>query len=207
MPRVGILVECGPDGLEAVVCPRICALLQEATGVEIEPFVVPMDNKKRLIEECGTVTRNLFRVGCDRVVLLWDEHPAWPNKKDPLCWHHDCVRVKAELQQAGVGERAVYLVCIERAFESWLLYDHYLLSALLSTDSHPVPARKLRQRNPDRIDDPKGRIMSVFKQHGRIYVDLVVARRIAAALNSLDRLKRCDSFSRFAEKVTGVRIR
>jgi hypothetical protein len=207
MPRVGILVECGRDGLEAVVCPRICVLLQEASGVEIEPLIVPMDNKKRLIEECGTVTRNLFVAGCDRVVLLWDEHPAWPNKNEPPCRRHVCERVKAELQQAGVGECAVYLVCVGRTFETWLLHDHHLLSALLSTDSHPVPARKLKQRNPERVDDPKGRMISVFKQHGRTYVDLVVARRIATALNSLDRLKRCDSFSRFAEKVSGVRIR
>jgi hypothetical protein len=28
-PRVGILLECGPDGLEVHVCRRICALLRD----------------------------------------------------------------------------------------------------------------------------------------------------------------------------------
>ncbi len=54
MPRVGILVECGPDGLEVHVCRKICALLQRETGIEIEPTIIPMGNKLALIEDCGT---------------------------------------------------------------------------------------------------------------------------------------------------------
>jgi hypothetical protein len=75
MPRVGILVECGPDGLEVNVCGKICALLQRDTGIVVEPTIVPMGNKLRLIEDCGTATRVLFNQGCERVVILWDERP------------------------------------------------------------------------------------------------------------------------------------
>jgi hypothetical protein len=60
MPRVGILVECSPDGLEFHVCRKICALLQRDTGVVIEPDIVPMGNKLRLIEDCAVTTQALF---------------------------------------------------------------------------------------------------------------------------------------------------
>jgi hypothetical protein len=43
-PRIGILVECSRQGLEAVVCRRLCALLREHTGLEFEDDIVPMDN-------------------------------------------------------------------------------------------------------------------------------------------------------------------
>jgi hypothetical protein len=59
MPRVGILVECGPDGLEVHVCGKICALLQQRTGIVIEHTVVPMDNTTGLREGSGGATQNL----------------------------------------------------------------------------------------------------------------------------------------------------
>jgi len=202
MPRVGILVECGRDGLEAQVCPKICTLLQQETGIEIEPRIIPMVNKPRLLEECGAVTRNLLLDGCERVIILWDERPAWPDKREPLCWHNDRTKILGELQQANVAHRPVFLVCIEREFESWLLYDHQMLSDLLSTDVRPV--RIGSQANPDRIPNPKGRMMSFFREHRNwSYGDVVYARRIAETLNSLKRLKKCKTFRRFAENVVG----
>ena len=132
MPRVGILVECGPEGLEFHVCRKICALLQRDTRIVIEPEIIPMGNKLRLIEDCAATTRSLFNRGCERVVILWDERPAWPEMKEPLCWHHERARILEGLQRANLANRPVSLVCIEREFESWLLHDHQLLSALLS---------------------------------------------------------------------------
>ena len=204
MARVGILVECGRDGLEVHVCRKMCVLFNEQLGVEIEPVIVPMDNKTRLLEECGTVTRNLFNDGCDRVVILWDERPAWPDMRDSLCWHNDREKIMAELTQAGIDDQPVYLVCIEREFESWLLFDNLMLSNILSTPAHPV--RLGRQKSPDRVSNPKGRMMTIFKQHGKRYVDTIYARRFANALTTLNRLRRCPTFCRFAEKVTGREI-
>ena len=60
-PRVGILVECGRQGLEAVVCLRLCALLREHTGVDFEEEIVPMDNKRNLIQACGDVHGHALR--------------------------------------------------------------------------------------------------------------------------------------------------
>jgi len=203
--KVGILVECGRQGLEDVVCRRICALLNEHLGVDFEIDIVPMDNKARLIQDCGAATALLFDGGCDRVVILWDERPAWPKTGERLCWHNDRQDVLASLAQAQVANRPVHLVCIEREFESWLLFDERMLSCVLSTDAHPI--RVGRQRNPHRMPNPKGRMTSLFRQHrGWRYVDVQHAAAFARCLQNLARLRRCATFRRFAEKVTGRAI-
>ncbi len=200
--KVGILVECGPQGLEAVVCRRLCELLRASTGIDFQFDIVPMDNKARLITDCGTAAARLFDDGCDRVVVLWDERPAWPNTGERLCWHNDRRDALRSIQQAGVGHRSVHLVCIEREFESWLLFDHGMLSKVLSTDAHPVRIR--RQRDPDRMQNPKSVMTRLFKQHrGLKYVDVEWARRFAQSLQDLTQLRRCSIFRRFAERVTG----
>ena len=51
--KVGILVECGREGLEDVLVRRICDLLSEHTGEPTEIDIVPMDNKELLIRDCG----------------------------------------------------------------------------------------------------------------------------------------------------------
>jgi hypothetical protein len=204
--KVGILVECGRQGLEDVVCRRICVLLRERTGVDFEIDIVPMDDKPNLIRNCGAATARLFEDGCDRVVILWDERPAWPKKGDPLCWHNDRTDVLTSLRQAQMGpNRSVHLVCIEREFESWLLFDERMLSCVLSTETHAV--RIDPQRNPDRMKNPKGRMTSLFRQHrGWRYVDVQHAPDFARCLENLTRLRRCATFRRFAVRVTGKEL-
>jgi hypothetical protein len=203
--KVGILVECGRHGLEDVVCRRLCELLRGLTAVDLEIDIVPMDNKQHLIQECGTATARLFDDGCDRVVILWDERPAWPKKDDPLCWHNDRQDALTSLPQAQVDRRSVHLVCIEREFESWLLFDERMLSRVFSTDAHPV--RVPRQHNPDRMKNPKGAMTSLFRRHrGWQYVDIKYAAVFARSLQDLARMRRCATFRRFAERVTGQEI-
>lgn len=202
MARVGILVECGPDGLEFHVCRKICALIARENGIVIEPEIIPMTNKLLLIERCADTVRTLFfKQKCERVVILWDERPAWPDRDERLCWHRERVRILESLRAAKLHNRPISLVCIEREFESWLLHDHALLSVLLSRETRPV--RVPRQKKPDRINNPKGRMMTLFREHGATYVDVQNARRIAEELESLDRLRRCPTFRRFAERVVG----
>ena len=78
VPRVGILVECGPEGLEIHLCSRICALLRDNHGAAFTELIQPMDNKERLLEEGATTAARLMDEGCERVVVLWDEelHPV-----------------------------------------------------------------------------------------------------------------------------------
>lgn len=202
MIKVGMLVECGRDGLEVHVCRRLCHLLGEHFGMQLQPDIVPMDNKLRLLEECGTATRLLFDSGCERVIILWDERPPWPRMNEPLCWYNERQRILRELQQAGVTHKPVFLVCIEREFESWLLFDERLLSKILSTDAHPV--RVPNQKRPDRMPNPKGTMTTLFRKYGgKTYVDTLYARRFATCLSDFNRLKKCPTFRRFAEKLTG----
>jgi hypothetical protein len=203
MSKIGLLVECGREGLEIVLCRRIVELLNEEHGINLQLDPTPMVNKKRLIEECGTATADLLSQGCERVLILWDERPAWPTMGDPLCWHNDREQIRAELKKARVPAGKVHLVCIEREFESWLLFDKAMLSCALSRPTRPVTAKP--PRNPDRIDNPKSAMMTLFNQHGgRRYVDIEAARRFAECLTSLNRLRRCKTFERFETKILGT---
>jgi len=156
-PIVGILVECGRGGLEDVLCRRICELLREQTGVEFEIDIVPMDNKARLIQECGTVTARLLDDGCHRVVILWDERPAWPRIGERLCWHNDRQSILASLRQAQVANRPVHLVCIEREFESWLLFDHQTRCCQMSFRRRLIPFGSALSATPTGCRIPKAR--------------------------------------------------
>lgn len=200
--KVGILIECGREGLEDVLVRRICDLLYTHAGEPTEIDILPMDNKGQLIRDCGAAVAGLLANGCDRVVVLWDERPAWPKIGERLCWHNDRTDILANLKRANVRQQSVSLVCIEREFESWLLYDHRMISAVLSTDAHPV--RIAAQRNPHRMTNPKGTMTSLFREHrGWKYVDIQYARDFAQNLSDLARLRRCATFKRFAEKVIG----
>lgn len=200
-PRVGILVECGPQGLEVHLCERICSLLRDQHGAAVEEIIVPMDNKRRLLEECGTVTAQLIAEGVDRVIVLWDEEPAWPDRHEKLCWSAERGQILQSMTSVGANIGRVHPVCIERAFEAWLLHDAGLLGRVLSR-----PTRKARVKvpaKPHTLRNAKGVLMRVFQRHGQRYVDVTWATRLAASLEDLNRLRRCSTFKRFAERVMG----
>ncbi len=48
--KLGLIVECAPSGLEAVVCPRILDLVAKETGTEIEVEVVTMYSGPRKLD-------------------------------------------------------------------------------------------------------------------------------------------------------------
>lgn len=200
-PRVGILVECGRDGLEVHLCRRICALLREQHGASFDERIVPMENKKLLLEECATATAALLDEGFDRVVVLWDEEPAWPDKDEVLCWSRERQEVLHALEGASIDAAAVHLVCVERALEAWLLFDDAMLSRVLSRPTHK--ARVKAPAHPDRLSNVKGVLMKIFRTHGQRYADVAWASRIAVELKDLKRMRHCDSFRRFAEKALG----
>jgi hypothetical protein len=199
--QVGILVECGRDGLEVHLCRRICALLRDDHGATIQEEVVPMVDKSQLIEDCAAAAGNLLAGGIDRVIILWDEEPAWPDQHQKPCWHNEKEQILQSLRAAALDLDLIHLVCIERAFESWLLFDDRVLSRVLSRPAHAVRARP--PRNPHRERNVKGKMIKLFRQHGHIYVDVQWARRLAESLEDLSRLRKCSTFRRFAERVTG----
>lgn len=203
MTKIGLLVECGRDGLEAVVCRKICELLAAEYKMQIELDIVPMDDKRKLLEGCGTVVANLLTQGNERVIILWDERPAWPKFGEPLCWHNDRMQILAELDRASVPSAEVHLVCIEREFESWLLFDNKMLAEVVSTDEHKKNVPK--QKKPDKHKNPKGAMTTLIRKlSGKTYVDVEYARRFAKYLTELSRLRKCDTFRRFEERVVGT---
>jgi hypothetical protein len=196
-----ITMECGPEGLEVHFCRRICFLLREQHGATFAERVVPMDNKRRLLEGAATAASALLAEGFDRLVILWDEEPSWPDKHESLCWHGEKEHLLATIGGQGLDREAVHLVCIERAFESWLLFDEGLLSRFLSRPAHPVRVRA--PANPHRLRNAKGVMMKLFRKHRRTYVDVSMGAQLASKLENLTRLRRCKTFRRFVEGILG----
>lgn len=202
--KVGLIVECTPAGLESVVCPKILQILAAETGTEIDFTIQTMTNKKLLIQEAAKTTELLLAEGCDRVVILWDENPPWTPDKDfakRRCWHVERDEIIESLKTARISLKRLALVCIEHEFETWLLHDVQLLRAVISTPEHPAKVKKLP--NPLQFDDPKAKLMAIFRQCKKRYNPDVAARKFAESLDSLDRLQRCDTFRYFAEGVLG----
>ena len=93
-----------------------------------------------------------------------------------------------------VSTGKAHLVCIEREFESWLLFDKAMLSCALSRPTHPVSANP--PRHPDRIENPKSALMTLFSKNGAgLYVDTQAARHFAKCLSGLNRLRKCQTFA------------
>lgn len=202
--KVGLVVECTFAGLESVVCPKILSLLATETATEIELTLQTMTNKKLLIQDAAQTTRLLLAEGCNRVVIMWDENPPWTPKQDyakERCWHIERDQIVESLKAANVNLKQLALVCIEHEFETWLLHDVQLLRAVISSPAHPAKIKKMP--NPLQVDDPKAKLMAIFRQCKKHYNPDVAARKFATSLDSLDRIRHCDTFRYFAQGVLG----
>jgi hypothetical protein len=198
--KVGFIVECGPEGAETKVIPYLARMLDN----RIEPDVVPLERKPVLKRECGGWAKALLERGCSCVLILWDLLPAWGEYEGRGCRHDDRLEIAESLEGVGLNpaDNRIHLVCIEKMLEAWLIADERALSAFLSTQAHPVSVP--RQRNTERIRDPKAALTALFvRSRSRIcrYVDWQHAIRIAAQLPDLTRLRRLQSFSRFESKL------
>jgi hypothetical protein len=192
-----MIFECGPDGADRKVCEHLARRLQ----ADLEITSVTLDNKPKLIAECGLAAIRLLREGCERVVIVWDLHPPWRSRRKP-CRREDREAIFRALSRAGVESHRVSLICIEEELEAWLLADGRAISTVLSRPAHPVRVQDIK--NTERTRKPKTRLNHMFQQHsGRSYVDRIHARMIVEALPDLTRVRRCTTFVRFAVKVTG----
>jgi hypothetical protein len=200
--KLGLIVECAPSGLEAVVCPKILQLLAVETNTPIEYKIETMINKRLLILGATDTAGVLLRKGFDRVVVLWDENPGW-TPEEPLtdrCWHIEREQLLTNLKNAKI-DRKVGVVCIEREFEAWLLHDTQLLRDVISTPTHPAKVKRVP--DPAQNDDPKATLEWLFSEHKARYTPELAAIKFARKLDSLDRLKDCDTFRYFVQKILG----
>jgi hypothetical protein len=162
--------------------------------------VVAMMDKKNLIETCGDSTSNLLAEGCDRVVIVWDLHPSYSVKGEDYCLHNERVEIFKTLKKAGIiNPNRVFLVCLDKTLESWLLADERALNAVL------MPRKRFSlPKNPEREPDPKGRLITLFTRvRGHRYQDTVDAIKIVRALPDLRQLRKLETFKRFAFKALG----
>ncbi len=195
--KVGFIFECGPQGADK----QVCEYLAHKIRPDISPISRTLDNKLRLLQECGPVAAQLLADGCERVLVVWDLRPAWPNKKHKACLHIERLAVLDSLQKAGAANHKVFLVCVEQELESWLLADEKGLEAFLSTPTHVFPIG--RTRCPDQVQNPKSVVMNYFQQarHWR-YEDRVHVVKVLQASNAdLKRLRRSKTFGRFEIKL------
>ncbi|MEX1028208.1 MAG: hypothetical protein WD049_09425 [Candidatus Paceibacterota bacterium] len=201
--KLGLIVECTTQGLEEKFCPRLLELVAAETGIEIKCFIETMVNKKFLLRDAAIVTAKLLAEGCDRVIVLWDENPPWTPDKNfakKRCWHIEREHVLDQLRSEDVDLSKVELVCIEREIETWVLHDHRLLSATMST-AHAAKIKKIAR--PLTIDSPKRYLIRLYEKNGFRFNAAAAAAGFAKNLQDLSHLKRCDTFRYFVEKATG----
>lgn len=203
--KVGFIFECGPEGPDVRVCRHLVHKLDPA--VQFIPST--LDNKKNLIEDCGAVAKTLLHE-CEKVIIVWDLYPAWREKGIRPCRHEDRLAIFRSLQTEQVDVRLVFLVCIREELETWLLADHRAVSAMLQSLKHPHPVSRISKfSNPDIIRNPKKRLTQIFTQElgsRQRYIDYRHALLIARKILDFNRIRRSDSFQRFALKATGVQL-
>ena len=135
---IGFIFECGPQGADKQVCEYLAGQLRPGQKIVSQT----MDNKLKLLEGAAAVAKKLLEQGCERVLIVWDLRPAWPDKKDKPCRAKERQTLLDGLQKEGLQNAPVYLVCIEQELESWLLASDHAISAKLVTV--PTSAAEVR---------------------------------------------------------------
>lgn len=126
---------------------------------------LPQGNKPSLFAECGKVANNLLHVdNCCRVLIVWDLEPS--HSEQAACRHEDRQAVFASLAAVGLQEHpCVFLVCIEKELETWLLAEGAAIAKVLHRPPHPMPT--INDSPTLGEGNPKGRLKRIFKDEGR----------------------------------------
>ena len=195
---IGFVFECGPQGADKQVCEYLASQLIPGAVCKS----VTLDNKPNLLANAAKAARGLLADGCERVLVIWDLRPAWPDTAGKVCRATERQTLLMALTQEGLGAAPVYLVCVEQEFESWLVADETKLSAFLSTDAHKYQVPRVRK--PDKEKNPKSFVMKHFSTaRGMKYEDRVHAIKVVRSSPppNWGKLRRSDSFARFEVKL------
>lgn len=159
--RIGIVCEGHAEFEDQQVLTHLASRI---VGHE-DIVCLPQGNKPSLFAECGKVASNLLHADdCCRVLIVWDLEPS--HNTQAACRHADRQAVFASLAAAGLHNHpCVFLVCIEKELETWLLAEGAAIAKVLHRPPHPMPnindAPTLGEGNP------KGRLKRIFKDEGR----------------------------------------
>ena len=133
-------------------------------------------------------------------------YPAWRTDGERPCRKQDRNSILEKLDNAGIANRDVFLVCIKEELEAWLLSEHQAISFVLSKPHREVKIG--REQFPERVRNPKAVLNKHFQENtGRPYNDLVHAKQIVQNIDNFNRLRRCETFVRFALKVANIEFR
>lgn len=196
---IGMIFECGPQGADKLVYEYLASELRPGIGLRS----VTLDDKPNLLANAAMAAQALLADGCERVLVIWDLRPAWPDTHRKPCRAAERAHLLDTLAKQGLQGAPVYLVCVEQEFESWIVADEAKLSAFLSTAAHPYSVPRVRR--PDREKNPKSLVMKHFATaRGLRYEDRVHAIKVmrTAPPPNWPRLRRSDSFARFEAKLT-----
>src|SRR5947209_4158890 len=99
--KIGLILECGPNGPDQKVCVYLINRLQP----DIDVVSRTLREKRSLIANCGETAALLLQDNCQRVVIVWDSHPPWrlenPKAEEP-CRHEEREGIFTSLRKAGV---------------------------------------------------------------------------------------------------------
>lgn len=197
--KLGFILECGPQGADLKVCKNLVGRIRP----DDEFAAITLDNKPKLIRDCGEAAKQLIKSGCKRVYVIWDLFPTWRNDKTRPCMKEDRDHIFESLDAAQVPRRNVHLICIEQELESWLIADGRAISSYLSTQTRPVTIGDEKQ--PDQVQNPKKKLNKHFTRSrgGSFnYIDYMHAEKLAALIPDFQKLKRSKTFKRFYLKLT-----
>lgn len=197
MSKVGFIFECGPQGADKQVCEYLATQIRS----NITPISRTLDDKKNLLRDVGKVAAALLADGCERVLIVWDLRPAWPDKKHKPCRRNERLAILDSIAKAGIADRPIFLVCVEQELESWLLADETKIADYLSTAAHSYKVG--RCKSPDHVPNPKAVMMNHFRTaRGWRYEDRIHAIKVMTVGDAdFRKLRRSPSFARFEVKL------
>ncbi|MCW3097150.1 MAG: hypothetical protein JWL77_2768 [Chthonomonadaceae bacterium] len=203
--KIGIILECGPEGPDKHVCHHLAKQILRDANIEAELSFATLNNKPNLLQKCGDTASLLILQGCERVLIVWDLYPAWREKGQKPCRYEDRKTIFEALDTASVDRNRVALICIQEELEAWLLADGEVLTGFLqSINSHVKKVS--HHKSPERIGcNPKTALNRLMQEcTGRKYEDHIHARKIVVRIDDLSRLRKvCVTFQRFEQKVIG----
>lgn len=194
--KVGMIFECADDGPDLKVCEHLANRIRP--DIQIEPD--PLGNKRKLLNCCGESAAQLFEIGCDKVLIVWDLFPSFKLKEAP-CRHNDKESIFESLIIAGVSSENVELICIEAELETWLVADYKAVRDVIRQFNPNANIGRLKRALQS--NDPKEILDGLFREHAkRPYQPHIHAEKIIKAMPNLRLLNRVESFRRFETKLT-----
>lgn len=197
--KLGLILECDAGGPDELVFRCFVRRLSPDTEVE----VLTMGNKEALMQKGAEAAQGLIEDNnCDLVIIAWDLKPLW-EKPGNCEIEADVVRSSLKALSKPL-QKKVRLLCLTYELETWLLADQAAIRSYLSTSAHPCKWKS--SKKAESYTDAKATLNKIVKDHRgprRRYEDFREAIRLAAMIDSTNKLLKVQSFQRFCKLLTG----